>query len=141
MATIQISSVVQAGDEAVRRAGVGQHLEAPIRAQNQDGLLAVGSESESSAGTGLAGDPNDDSAFKSGAAYVYRRTSGSWVQQAYVKASNTDDDEDDFGTNLGLSAAGDVLAVAAYGEDSAASGVNGDQSDKSLEWAGAVYLY
>lgn len=111
-------------------------------ALNQDGsLLAVGSESESSVGTGLAGDPNDDSAFKSGAAYVYRRASGSWVQQAYVKASNTDDDEDDFGTNLGLSADGDVLAVAAYGEDSAASGVNGDQSDKSLEWAGAVYLY
>lgn len=121
--------------------GAGDEFGAAV-ALNQDGsLLAVGSESESSAGTGLAGDPSDDSAFQSGAAYVYRRASGGWVQQAYVKASNTDDDEDDFGTNLGLSADGNVLAVAAYGEDSAASGVNGDQSDKSLEWAGAVYLY
>ena len=111
-------------------------------ALNQDGsLLAVGSESEDGSGTGLAGDPDDNSGSSAGAVYVYRRTSGGWVQQAYVKASNTDADEDDFGISLALSDDGDVLAVGAYGEDSAASGVNGDQSDKSLEWSGAVYLY
>lgn len=121
--------------------GAGDEFGAAV-ALNQDGsVLAVGSEAESGSGTGLAGDPEDDSAFASGAAYVFRRGSDGWEQQAYVKASNTDDDEDDFGTNLGLSADGEVLAVAAYGEDSAATGVNGDQSDKSLEWAGAVYLY
>lgn len=121
--------------------GAGDEFGAAV-ALNQDGsVLAVGSEAESGGGTGLAGDPQDNSAFKAGAAYVYRRGSDGWQQQAYVKASNTDDDEDDFGTSLGLSANGDVLAVGAYGEDSAASGVNGDQSDKSLEWAGAVYLY
>ena len=122
-------------------AGAGDEFGAAV-ALNRDGtILAVGSETESGSGTGLAGDPEDDSAFDSGAAYVFRRGSGGWEQQAYVKASNTDDDEDDFGVSLGLSDDGDVLAVGAYGEDSAASGVNGDQSDKSLEWAGAVYLY
>ena len=122
-------------------AAAGDEFGAAV-ALNQDGsILAVGSESESGSGTGLAGDPEDNSAFKAGAAYVFRRGSDGWRQQAYVKASNTDDDEDDFGTSLGLSADGAVLAVGAYGEDSAASGVNGDQSDKSLEWAGAVYLY
>lgn len=121
--------------------GAGDEFGAAV-ALNQDGsILAVGSEAESGSGTGLAGDPEDNSAFKAGAAYVYRRGSDGWEQQAYVKASNTDDDEDDFGTSLGLSANGDVLAVGAYGEDSAAAGVNGDQSDKSSEWAGAVYLY
>ena len=124
-----------------QNAAAGDEFGAAV-ALNQDGsILAVGSESESGSGTGLAGDPEDNSAFKAGAAYVFRRGSDGWRQQAYVKASNTDDDEDDFGTSLGLSADGTVLAVGAYGEDSAASGVNGDQSDKSLEWAGAVYLY
>jgi hypothetical protein len=40
-----------------------------------------------------------------------------------------------------MRAAGDTLAVGAYTEDSAATGVNGDQTDVSASAAGAVYLY
>jgi hypothetical protein len=55
-----------------------------------------------------------------------------------VKASNTDVD-DLFGVTVGLD--GDTLAIGAYAEDSAALGVNGDQSDNSSGANGAVYVY
>jgi hypothetical protein len=37
--------------------------------------------------------------------------------------------------------AGDTLAVGAYGEDSAAQGVGGDQTDNSALGSGAVYVF
>ena len=59
-------------------------------------------------------------------------------QQAYFKASNTEA-SDQFGNSLSLF--GDRLAVGAYDEDSAATGVGGDQNDNSASSSGAVYLY
>jgi len=40
-----------------------------------------------------------------------------------------------------LSADGSMLAVGASGEDSAATGINGVQSDDSAMGAGAVYVF
>jgi hypothetical protein len=57
----------------------------------------------------------------------------------YFKASNTDV-SDLFGEAVALSADGNTLAVG-VDEDSAATGINGDQSDNSSSSAGAVYLY
>ena len=48
----------------------------------------------------------------------------------YLKASNTDAN-DEFGGNLTLSKDGYTLAVAASGEASSATGVNGNQADNS----------
>ncbi len=62
-----------------------------------------------------------------------------FAQEAYVKASNTDAD-DRFGYNVTLSDDGNTLAVGALNEDSAATGVNGDQADNNQMDAGAVYL-
>src|SRR5207253_7396770 len=59
----------------------------------------------------------------SGAAYVFSRTGATWSQEAYLKASNTDPG-DVFGISVGIS--GDTVAVGAYFEASAASGINGD---------------
>jgi hypothetical protein len=101
--------------------------------------LAVGATLEDSAATGIAGDESDNSAMEGGAAYVFMRdAAGVWSQQAYVKASNTEAG-DQFGRSVTLS--GDTLAVAARKEDSAATGIDGDQSDNSATWAGAVYVY
>ena len=61
------------------------------------------------------------------------------VQQAYIKASNTEMD-DSFGIHA-LSADGKTLAVAAFGEASAASGVGGNQADNTKPGSGAVYVY
>ncbi len=108
-------------------------------------ILAVGAYLEEGKATGIGGDENDDSVGFSlggtGAAYVFTRdASTTWQQQAYVKASNTDV-KDYFGGSVALAADGNTLAVGAFGENSKATGVNGDQSDNSADGAGAVYLY
>ena len=58
----------------------------------------------------------------------------------YVKASNTGA-SDEFGYSVALSADGNTLAVGAVGEDSNATGVNGDQTDNSASRSGAVYVF
>jgi hypothetical protein len=72
--------------------------------------------------------------------YVFTRSGDRWEQQAYVKASNPDVN-DQFGAHVALSADGNTLAVSAPFEGSRATGVNGDQADNSMEQAGAVYVF
>jgi len=102
--------------------------------------LAVGAPGEASAATGINGNQADNSAFLSGAVYVFTRSGISWSQQAYVKASNTGA-EDSFGRFVALSADGNTLAVGAPNENSAARGINGNQADDSVKDAGAVYVF
>jgi cysteine-rich repeat protein len=102
--------------------------------------LAVGAFLEDSAATGINGNQADNSAISSGAVYVFTRSGMTWTQQAYVKASNTDYD-DGFGLRTKLSTDGSTLAVGAYNESSAATGINGDQADDSAIRAGAVYRF
>ena len=110
-------------------------------ALSADGLtLAVSALLESSAATGINGNDADNSAANSGAVYVYTRTDSTWSQQAYVKASNTEKN-DQFGQSLALSSDGATLAVGALGEDSAATGINGNDADNTRSAAGAVYVY
>lgn len=101
--------------------------------------LAVTAPGESSSASGIDGDQLNDARPLSGAVYVFFRTDGNWKQQAYVKASNPDIN-DAFGRGLSLSASGSTLAIGATGEDSAATGANGDQADNSAASAGAVYV-
>ncbi len=60
------------------------------------------------------------------------------AQQAYLKASNTDAD-DQFGSSVAVS--GDTVVVGAPLETSNATGVNGNQSDNSASQAGAAYVF
>jgi AICAR transformylase/IMP cyclohydrolase PurH len=78
--------------------------------------------------------------YGTGAAYVFTRSNGIWQQQAYVKASNTDT-EDEFGIAVALSADGNTLAIGAPYEDSGARRVGGDENDNSMVSAGAVYVF
>lgn len=55
--------------------------------------LAVGARYEDSNVTGIDGDASNNSLPESGAAYVFHRVGDVWRQQAYVKASNTDADD------------------------------------------------
>ena len=102
--------------------------------------LAVGAEDEKSNATGLNGDQSDNTASSAGAVYVFTRSGNTWSQQAYVKASNTTTN-DLLGTSVALSGNGNTLAVGAQGEDSNATGINGDPTDNSANSAGAVYVY
>ncbi|WP_428265240.1 cadherin-like beta sandwich domain-containing protein [Haliangium sp.] len=100
--------------------------------------LVVGNLREDSNSTGVNADGSDDTAQDSGAVYVLRRQGDSWVQEAYLKASNTDAG-DQFGVSVAIS--GDVLAVGANGEDSDSAGVDGNQSSDSRGNSGAVYIF
>jgi hypothetical protein len=108
-------------------------------------VLAIGAIGEDGSGTGSGANQADNSAGDSGAAYVFTRNGLSWTQESYVKASNTEPD-DQFGASVAISADGSKLAVGASaalaikGEDSAATGINGSQTDNTAANSGAVYL-
>ena len=101
-------------------------------------LLAVGASGEDSSTSGINTTPNE-SAFQSGAAYVFLRTNETnWNQLAYIKASNPSAD-DYFGASVALS--GGTLAVGAYAEDSGTTGVNTTPDTTTAADSGAVYVY
>ena len=100
--------------------------------------VVVGAQHEGSAATGINGNQFDNSAPDAGAAYVFVRSGGIWMHQAYLKASNTEA-SDRFGIRVAIS--GDTVVIGAIGEASAATGVNGDQSDNSDAFAGATYVF
>jgi len=102
--------------------------------------LAVGAPHESSNARGSNGNQRDNSEFDAGAAYVFVRSGDRWSQQAYLKASNPQESAE-FGHAVALSADGNTMAVSAYWESSRATGINGDQSDRSIPQAGAVYVF
>ena len=111
--------------------------------------MAVAAYYESSVATGINGNQNDHSISQAGAVYVFTRTGTTWSQQAYIKASNTGNaavgdgfaEGDQFGYSLALSSDGNTLAVGAIGEDSNATGINGNQADNSANGSGAAYVF
>jgi hypothetical protein len=138
-----------------RRGGDGWAQEAYIKASNPDpgdefgssvalhgAFMAVGAEKESSGAIGVEPDPGqeDNTASEAGAVYVFRRTGTTWMQEAYVKASNTEGG-DRFGASVGVS--GDTVAVIASREASGACGVDplGGEADNSADRAGALYIF
>ena len=94
--------------------------------------LVVGAYGEASTADG--GESNND-AWDVGAVYVFTRSNGSWSQQAFLKASNTDA-YDRFGGSVALD--GDTLVVGATGEASTAAG---GESNNDASRAGAVYVF
>jgi hypothetical protein len=135
-ALVQRAYIKASNTERDDRFGVSVSLSA-------DGnTLAVGATGEDSRATGVDGDQYDDGEYLNiGAAYLFRFDGTSWFQEAYMKASNPEAG-DAFGASIILSADGNTLAVGATGEDSWASGVNGDQyDDREALGFGAVYLF
>lgn len=102
--------------------------------------LAVGAPNEDSNATGVNGNQDNELAEASGAAYVFTQSGGTWTQQAYIKASNTQNN-DQFGGVVRLSGDGNTLAVGAAGEDSNATSIDGDQTSNAASGSGAVYVY
>jgi FG-GAP repeat protein len=102
--------------------------------------LVVSSYEEASAATTIDGNQADNSAPFAGAAYVFVRTGGTWVQQAYVKPSNMNA-ADAFGEDVALSADGNTLAIASRLESGGGVGVGADPADNSAPEAGAVYVF
>ena len=87
----------------------------------------------------IVGAPNEDgAASNAGAAYVFQRSAlGAWSQQAYLKASNPDND-DNFGDSVAVS--GNTALVGAPYEDGSGKGVN-PPANNSAGNAGAAYVF
>jgi len=100
--------------------------------------VVVRSFVEDSDATGVNGDDSNTFANNSGAAYVFVRSGTTWSQQAYLKASNTEE-LDNFGSDIAIS--GDTIAVGARNEDSNATGFNGNEFNNSALGSGAVYVF
>src|SRR5688572_27904676 len=128
------------GDHFACGGSLPGHIGSALAISADGNTIVVGAPHESSAARGINGDAADNSLYNSGAAYVFVRRGDAWVQQAYVKASNTGQ-SDLFGMNVALSADGNTMAVSAPWERSAATGINGNQNDDSLPQAGAVYVF
>lgn len=121
--------------------GFGSALTGRTMVMSRDGnTLVVSAPDETSAAKGVNGNQKDDTAGGAGAVYVFTRNGGRWAQEAYIKASNTDQ-YDSFGFSVALSANGNTLAVTATREDSSARGINGNQGDNSAEDSGAAYVF
>jgi hypothetical protein len=103
-----------------------------------DNTIVIGANGEDSSSIGINPDPADNGSNASGAAYVFTRNNGIWNQQAYMKASNTEQ-FDLFGSSLALTR--DTVVVGTHFEDSNATGSNGDQTNNEASNAGAVYVF
>jgi len=152
-------SAFQSGAAYVfERAGSNWIQQAYLKASNTGGgdwfgwsvaisgdTIVVGAPFEDSNATGISGNQSNNNAPDSGAAYVFVRNGTNWVQQAYLKASNTggplpgEDYGDNFGASVGVS--GDTVVVGAHSEDSNSTGVNGNQMDNFAINSGAAYVF
>lgn len=102
--------------------------------------LAVGAPGDGSAATDVGGNAQNADAAWSGAVHVFTRDGTAWSHQAYIKASNTDPN-DNFGRALALSGSGDTLVVGAPNEESSGDGLNGEQSRNDSSEVGAAYVF
>ncbi|MEP1385469.1 MAG: cadherin-like beta sandwich domain-containing protein [Paraglaciecola sp.] len=100
--------------------------------------LLVGAFADNSDSTGINGDSANSNASTSGAAYMFERTQRSWQQSHYIKASNTDSN-DQFGTCVAMTE--NQFVIGASGEYSAATVIDGDQSDNTQSRRGAAYYF
>ncbi len=108
--------------------------------------LAVASIFDDSNANGISTDGTgeaNNSALSSGAVFVFSRSGATWTQQAFIKASNTEQG-DIFGYSVSLSANGDTLAVGTINEDSNATSISTDgtgEANNSVSDSGAVYIF
>jgi hypothetical protein len=133
------------------RSGIGWTQEAYLEANHGEvgdnfghsvsisgGTVVIGALGEDSLAAGVNNDWFNNGANGAGAAYVFIESSGSWSQQAYLKASNTEG-ADSFGYSV--AADNDFVIVGAVSESSNATGINGNQLDNTASFSGAAYVY
>ena len=98
--------------------------------------VVVGAPWEASSTAGINSSP-DRAAPTAGAAYGFVRSGTNWVQQAYLKASAVNAD-DEFGFAVAVS--GDTVVVGSHKEDSSTPGVN-STPDHAASHSGAAYVF
>ena len=147
-----------------RRTGSTWAFEAYLKAPNAEGVapngdnfgdsvsisgdtIVVGASLEDSLQTtitnGTLVQASDVSGTNSGAAYVFRRTGTTWVNEAYLKAPNAGGG-DNFGGLFNISISGDTIVIGARLEDSNQTTItNGSDviDNNSASNSGAAYVF
>lgn len=118
--------------------GVGDAAGTSLALSGDGATLVVGAPGEDSDATGVESRLTNEDALDSGAAFVFVRSASGWVRGVSVKAANTGSG-DTFGARLALG--GGTLVVASPGDDSMATGVDGDAADNSAMESGAVTVF
>jgi hypothetical protein len=120
-------------------AGAGDYFGTALAIAGE--TIVVGAPGEGSSLTGVNNPFDNNSAYGSGAAYVFVHGDDSWPQQSYLKPKRISAG-DGFGNSVAIS--GDRIVIGAIGEDSGATRVNGDPQDPQREDAsgsGAAYAF
>lgn len=101
-------------------------------------IAVVGAPYEWGGSAGVNGNQAQRTKPGAGAAYIFVRHGSTWVQEAYLKASNPKKD-DNFGAAVAVS--GTTVIVGAPGENSDSTGINGNQNNVGAVNSGAVYIF
>jgi hypothetical protein len=133
--TLMLASIAQLG---AGNASASDFYGVSLSLSGDGNTLAVGASSEDGSGTGI-NPASNEAATDAGAVYVYTRSGGSWVQQAYLKASNAEAG-DRFGISVSLSNDGNTLVVGAALEDGLGLGINPPDNNLGTD-SGAAYVY
>jgi hypothetical protein len=139
------------------RSGAYWSVEANLRASNAhryawfgssvaiDGdTIVIGAHGEASNATGVDGDDTNQECTDAGAAYVFQGTDG-WEQAHYLKRTTApvcgaqDVLGDRFGAEVALTST--YAAIAVPGDDSSATGLNGDGTDRSAPESGGAHVF
>jgi trimeric autotransporter adhesin len=118
------------------RSGKSWTQQAYLKAFNTAGSDKFGTDVAIDGDLIVVGAPDQDA--DAGAAYVYQRTGEVWSNQGFLKASNAEGG-DQFGGAVAIG--GNTIVVGAANEDSAATGVGGNQADNTATWAGAAFVF
>jgi trimeric autotransporter adhesin len=117
-------------------AGAGDNFGAAVAID--DDTIVVGAPGEGSSLTGVNNAFDNNSAYGSGAAYVFVRADDSWPQQSYLKPDRVFAG-DNFGSSVAIS--GDRVVIGAIGDDSGATGVNDEAQREAQSASGAAYAF
>ena len=139
LSNVQLNSLI--GRLRASNSGSSDLFGASVSLSGDGNTLAVGASQERSLATGVNGAQNDNSGSNVGAVYIFRRNGSDWSQQAYIKASNSKNN-DYFGHSVYLSDDGNTLAVGATRENGGGAGINGPLNGNSVSaLSGAAYVF
>lgn len=113
----------------------------PVTISGDGRFIAVGSYSDTNAGSGVVRGPLTRNSDYSGAVFVFEHKSNAWALRNMIKP-NVPSKYLQFGYGgVSFGDNGKILAVGSPFDDSGARGIDGDQTDASAPDSGAAWLY
>ncbi len=106
-------------------------------------FIAISADQEDSQESGInPANPSDNNSTESGAAYLFQRISGSWIEKDYLKASNPDSN-DGFGSAVAVDGGSVIVGAILEGSSARYDDATPDQFNNDFigDGAGASYIF